>query len=246
MNTGKALLAAFVAAVVLTGVTLAQISWEVTKDKPVQLGETVAEGQRKFADPDVSWQATADGNVQAIFYDIDTKCEEALAYLGVVRPFTSTLHLVPVTLTEGRTCIDPDDFLFASTVITVAEGDIVNADTGDTSGRIWLNFEGSEPKCIRVWTVPELPNAIPATGILVDIHVDAINPEGYILEDNEGAQFYTEQPIEDIRYMPLTTYTVYVGGDGTGCRLANLPTGLPSTGQPKPLFTLDLPWLAAD
>lgn len=94
--------------------------------------------------------------------------------------------------------------------------------------------EPREPSaCLRAWTVPPLPEALPLEGVVADVYVDAINPEGYAWYDGAGWLYFDEQPLRGIRFLPQTTYRVTVGTEDFGCSFAAAPTGLKEGEQPQ-------------
>jgi hypothetical protein len=84
-----------------------------------------------------------------------------------------------------------------------------------------------------------LPKFIGRDGVIVDIHVDAINPVGYTLYDGNGYLYFVAQPLVGMRIMPERAYKVTVGDSDTGCSLGRVPTGLDEIDQPGPGFALD-------
>lgn len=100
--------------------------------------------------------------------------------------------------------------------------------------------------CLSVHTEPPLPAAIPAEGVVVDIHVNAINPFGYTLFDGFGYLFFEEEPLPGITVYPERTYIISVDGPVVfpdtppkGCRIGAVPTGLEEGEQPLPTLLLD-------
>jgi hypothetical protein len=96
---------------------------------------------------------------------------------------------------------------------------------------------------VTVRTEPNLQEAIPSSGVVVDVFVEAENPKGYTLFDGNGYQFFAEQPIRGITIYPQVTYTVYVSDTDVGCSFGNLPTGLPRLGQPVERRSISLPFI---
>jgi hypothetical protein len=94
--------------------------------------------------------------------------------------------------------------------------------------------------CIRVDTVPELPENIPAEGIVVDIYVESINAVEYTLHaDNTARVFPAVSPIPGERISPNVRYWVTVGENDLGCELGRRPTSIspePQPGGPGELF----------
>lgn len=86
--------------------------------------------------------------------------------------------------------------------------------------------------CLTVTTVPELPKPLPPEGIVVDIYVEAVNPEGYTLINGEVELYFTKQPLRGITVLPNRVYTIKVSDSDSGCVLGVVPTALSPVPQP--------------
>lgn len=86
--------------------------------------------------------------------------------------------------------------------------------------------------CMSVTMVPELPETIPAEGVVIDIYVEAINPAGYTLVNGEYSLYFETQPLMGIRIRPNEHYVVKVSAEDKGCEIGVRPTALDPVPQP--------------
>lgn len=96
------------------------------------------------------------------------------------------------------------------------------------------------PVCVAVSTLPPLPTAIAAEGIVVDIYVRASGAEGYTLSDGQTATWYPTEPLRGVTLYPNRTYTISVAEGGSYCVIGAVPTGLEVPAQPRD-YALALP-----
>lgn len=235
----------------------ANTGWLVTENEPQLIGTEVARGQHSSNYPDASYVAPQGGVAQTVFFDHDPKCDQEAGQVQIVG---GDIYPVPTApFRPGGDCADPVDGLYSSNSFPLGAGDVLRADVGDSSGTVRIYYATNTPtptptatatptvtptpkasvepptepsRCMSIWTVPELPDAIGANGFVTDIHVTAVNPAGYTLDDGAGVLFFAEQPLTQITIYPERVYRVTVGDSDEGCSLGSVPTGLERGEQP--------------
>lgn len=237
MNPNKlhAALFALAAAIILSTVAFSQGAWEVTLISPTPIGPQVAKGQHNSSkNPDVTWVATDNGLVQAIFEDIDPKCDEVTGYVQV------EATVLPIPTAPGP-CVDPVDDLLSTILLTVDDGDLVGGEVGDSSGRFVFNFATFTPS--PTYT-PSPPATHPNTPTATPTATATVEPT---FEVATAIPTHTHTPVPVVEATPTPTNTVEPPAlDVPVTATGPAPSGLPVVGQPQGEFTLSLPFVVGE